>query len=284
MSFFEAIILGLVEGITEFLPISSTAHLMMTSKILAVTQNEFLKSFEIVIQFGAIAAVIFLFGRRLAKSPRLWKKIAIAFLPTAIIGFLLYELIKTRLIGNLTVAVWGLIIGGLALIIVEHFFLKKPTRLDDGAGRNDKYKLSGNQPNQTENDNQAGGNLEDISHKQAFFIGAIQAVSVIPGVSRAAATIIPALFFGASRKAAAEFSFMLAVPTVAAAAGYDIIKNLDVWSVNGNIALLGIGFLVSFLAAIASIKFMLSYVQNHSFTAFGVYRILVAGLFFLLFV
>lgn len=257
MSFFEAIILGLIEGITEFLPISSTAHLMMTSKILAVTQNEFLKSFEIVIQFGAIAAVIFLFGGRLVKNPRLWKKIAVAFLPTAIIGFTLYELIKTRLIGNLTVAVWGLIIGGLALIVIERFLLKKPAGLDDG---------------------------KDISHKQAFFIGAIQALAVIPGVSRAAATIIPALFFGASRKAAAEFSFMLAVPTVAAAAGYDIVKNLDVWSVNGNIALLGIGFLVSFLAAVASIKFMLSYIQNHSFAAFGVYRIVIAGLFFLLFV
>ena len=265
MSFFEAIILGLVEGITEFLPISSTAHLMMTSKILAIAQSEFLKSFEIVIQFGAIAAVIFMFGRRLMKSSQLWKKIAVAFLPTAIIGFALYELIKTRLIGNLTVAVWSLIIGGLALIVVERFFLKKPARLNN-------------------NNNSAEQNgLNDISHRQAFFIGAIQALAVIPGVSRAAATIVPALFFGASRKAAAEFSFMLALPTVAAAAGYDLVKNLDVWAVNGNITLLGVGFLVSFLAAIASIKFMLSYIQNHSFAVFGVYRVVVASLFFLLF-
>lgn len=267
MSFFHAVILGIVEGVTEFLPISSTAHLMMASKILGIADSEFLKSFEIVIQLGAVVAIVLMFGQHLVKNRWVWKKIAIAFIPTAVIGFALYKLIKSHLIGNIHVALWSLIIGGIVLIAIEMFFLKKPA-----------VAL----PNKNLTDNDLGGEVKNISNTQAFFIGVAQSLAVIPGISRSAATIVSALFFGASRKAAAEFSFLLAVPTIGTAAGYDLFKNIHVLSADGNAAVLGVGFIVSFVAALLSIKFMLSYIQRHSFTftAFGVYRIVIGILFF----
>jgi undecaprenyl-diphosphatase len=267
MSFFHAVILGIVEGITEFLPISSTAHLMMASKILRIADSEFLKSFEIVIQLGAVVAIMLVFGRHLVKNTWVWKKIVIAFIPTAIIGLALYKLIKAYLIGNIYVALWSLIVGGIVLIAVEMFFLKKPA-----------IAVPGENPE----NNDLGGEVKNISNAQAFYIGVAQSLAVIPGISRSAATIVSALFFGASRKAAAEFSFLLAVPTVGAAAGYDLLKNIHILNTNDNAMILGVGFIVSFVAALFSIKFMLSYIQRHSFTftIFGIYRIVIAILFF----
>lgn len=255
MSFFEALILGVVEGITELLPISSTAHLMLASEILKVDQSEFLKSFEIVIQFGAICAVIFVFRRRLLESFGIWRKIALAFVPTAIIGFLLYEFIKTQLLTNIYIAVWSLVIGGLIFIIVEKLILKPKTDSIES--------------------------IEKISDKHAILIGLVQSIAVIPGVSRSAATIISALLLGANRKTAVEFSFLLAIPTIGAAAGYDLVKNLDV--LHGNMGMLTVGFVTSFVSAIFAIKFLLSFVRNHSFVSFGIYRIII-GLVFLIFV
>lgn len=267
MSFLHAVILGIVEGVTEFLPISSTAHLMMTSKILQIPDSDFLRSFEIVIQLGAVLAILLVFGRHLIKNNWVWKKIAVAFIPTAVIGFLLYKLIKSYLIGNLHVALWSLIIGGIVLIAVEMFILKKPAQTV---------------PLNNTPDGDLGDEIKSISNTQAFCIGVAQSLAVIPGVSRSAATIVSALFFGASRKAAAEFSFLLAVPTIGAAASYDLFKNIHILNVSGNAAILGVGFLVSFVAALLSIKFMLSYIQRHSFTftAFGMYRIVIGILFF----
>ncbi len=251
MSFLNAIILGIVEGITEFLPISSTAHLMMMSKVLAITQDEFLKSFEIIIQFGAVAALIFVFGKRLLENRWLWKKVAIAFIPTSIIGFFLYKIVKTYLIGNFYVAIWSLIVGGIVLIVVEHYISKKSDHPHSG--------------------------LEEITNKQALVIGIVQSLAVIPGISRSAATITSTLLFGSGRKAAAEFSFFLAIPTVAAAAGYDLLKNIDV--IDGHFPVLAVGFIVSFLAALVSIKFLLSFIETRSFTSFGIYRIVIALVF-----
>lgn len=264
MNFFDAVILGIVEGITEFLPISSTAHLMMTSKILGLAQTEFVKSFEIVIQFGAIAAVIVLFGKRLIEHTDIWKKILIAFLPTAVIGFLLYKVIKSFLIGNLQIMVWSLVLGGIALIAVEYFFFKFKAVIAPGSG-----------PKHSD--------MNEISNSEAFWIGVCQSFAVIPGMSRAAATIVPAIFFGASRQAAAEFSFLLAIPTIAAAAGYDVLNNFEVISFSSNLTLLLTGFIVSFLAAIVGIKFLVSFLSKHSLTSFGIYRIVIAILFFFLF-
>ncbi len=251
MTIFQTIILGIVEGITEFLPISSTAHLMLTAKLLNIASSDFLKSFEIIIQLGAIAAVVYQFGPRLAKNFVLVKKVSLAFIPTAIIGFILYSFIKEFLLGNLTIAVWSLIVGGIVLVVVERVYVKKIKANESTA--------------------------EDISYKQAFCIGVIQSLAVVPGVSRAAATIVPALLFGKSRKAAAEFSFLLAIPTVAAAALYDLLKNFN--SLSGNLLNLSIGFIVSGIAALITIRFLLSYIQNHTFTPFGIYRIVIAVLF-----
>jgi undecaprenyl-diphosphatase len=273
VSYIEAIILGIVEGITEFIPISSTAHLMMTSEILKIENSDFLKSFEIVIQFGAIAAVIFLFGPLFATHSNLWKKILIAFTPTAIIGFALYGLIKNFLIGNLIVAVWSLIIGGIVLILIEIFITKKHQNLVLQTSR------SPQKPKETEDDLK---NLNSITNTQAFFIGVSQSLAVIPGVSRSAATIIPALLFGSNRKTAAEFSFLLAVPTIGAAAGYDLVKNVDILGQNYTILL--VGFIVSFIVSMLTIKLFLSFLQKFSFISFGIYRIVVAIFFLILFI
>lgn len=255
MSFFHAIILGVVEGFTEFLPISSTAHLMLVSRILDISQTDFVKTFEVFIQLGAITAVIFFFFSRLINDRFLWKKILIAFVPTAIVGFVLYKIIKSYLIGNTIIALWALLIGGLILIIVEKIVARKPTNNDNSS-------------------------IETISNTQAFCIGLIQSVAIIPGVSRSAATIVPMLLFGSNRKTATEFSFLLAIPTIAAASGYDLIHNFSV--VDGQYGLLAVGFIVSFIAALLSIKFLISHVQNHKFISFGIYRVVLSLVFFAL--
>lgn len=255
MSFFHAIILGVVEGFTEFLPISSTAHLMLVSRILDISQTDFVKTFEVFIQLGAITAVIFFFFSRLINDRFLWKKILIAFVPTAIVGFVLYKIIKSYLIGNTVIALWALLIGGLILIIVEKIVARKPTNNDNSS-------------------------IETISNTQAFCIGLIQSVAIIPGVSRSAATIVPMLLFGSNRKTATEFSFLLAIPTIAAASGYDLIHNFSV--VDGQYGLLAVGFIVSFIAALLSIKFLISHVQNHKFISFGIYRVVLSLVFFAL--
>ncbi len=262
MTFVQAIIMGLVEGFTEFLPISSTAHLMFASKILNIAQSDFVKSFEIIIQLGAILAVIVMFGSFLLKNTWLWKKITVAFIPTAVIGFVLYKTIKTYLVGNLVLAAISLIVGGIALILVDLLYTKR---------------MAKNTQNGSIGSDESG--LQNITTKQAIIIGTVQSLAVIPGISRAAATIIPAMLFGSSRKAAAQFSFLLAIPTVAAAAGYDILKNFGTIRESGNLGILAVGFITSFIAAIFSIKFFLSYVQKHSFKAIGIYRIIAAVLF-----
>lgn len=242
-------ILGIVEGITEFLPISSTAHLMIASKILGLAQTDFVKSFEIVIQFGAIAAVLFVFGERALRDRFLWKKVLIAFVPTAVVGYILYSVIKTYLIGNFFVAASGLIVGGIALILLENYH---PSRIQEGFG------------------------VEHITSKQAFVIGLVQSIAIIPGISRSATTIVCSRLFGASRKAAAEFSFLLAVPTVAAASGYDFLKHYKDFDGSNHFPLLIVGFFFSFFSALIAIRFLINYIQNNSFTTFGIYRIIVA--------
>lgn len=251
MSFFHAIILGIVEGLTEFLPISSTAHLMLTTHLLGITQTEFVKTFQIFIQLGAISAVIIIFLPRLIKDRFLWKKIVIAFIPTAVVGFILYKLIKSYLIGNMMVALWALLIGGIVLILAEIVVARRP------------------QTTQSE--------VSEITNTQAFFLGLIQSIAIIPGVSRAAATIVPMLLFGSSRKAATEFSFLLAIPTIAAASGYDLLKSTT--EIDGQLGILAVGFITSFIAAILSIKFFISHIQTHKFTSFGIYRVVLSLVF-----
>jgi len=254
MTFLDALILGIVEGITEFLPISSTGHLILASRLLHLPDGDFVKTFEIVIQFGAILAALLLYWRMLLLDVRTFAKAILAFIPTGVAGFLLYKLFKS-LLGSDAIVVWSLVIGGILLIVLERLHAARAT---DDKG------------------------LESISYTQAFFLGVCQSVSMIPGVSRSASTIMPGLLMGISRKTIVEFSFILAVPTMAAATGYELLKNYRHISLQ-QFDVLAVGFVVSFLMALVAIKGLLTYIQRHTFVAFGVYRIL-AGLAFWFFV
>lgn len=247
-TYIHALALGVVEGITEFLPISSTGHLILTSKLLGIENTDFLKSFEIIIQLGAILAVIVLYAKKVLFDRVLIQKIIVAFLPTGILGFILYKLIKQFLLGNSTVVLWSLLVGGIGLIILEKMPKKQIVKTE-------------------------------LSYKDAAIIGTIQALAVIPGVSRSAATIIGGMLLGYDRRQVVEFSFLLAIPTMIAASGYDIIKNVDVFTANTG-PLLAIGFVTAFVVALVAIKWLLKYVQTKDFVNFGIYRIAVALLGF----
>lgn len=259
MTIFESLILGVIEGVTEFLPISSTGHLILASKLFNIAQTDFVKSFEIIIQFGAILSVVWLYRRKIFPlDVRLWSKVFVSFVPTAVIGFILYKLIKAFLLGNVLVTALSLIIGGIILIVFER--------------RNRKIF----------NTSQGGEmDMAEIPYKTAFIIGIFQAIAVIPGVSRSAATIIGGQLFGVTRIAIVEYSFLLAIPTMLAAAGYDLLKNSSGFSYD-NLLVLTIGFVTSFFVALFSVKFLLRYIKKHDFTYFGIYRIIVGFIFLFL--
>jgi undecaprenyl-diphosphatase len=248
MDVIYAILLSVVEGITEFLPISSTGHLLLTTNFLHIPQTDFMKSFEIIIQLGAILAVVNTYWKTLFKNKDLWVKILIAFLPTAVVGFLLYDYIKGFLFEHTMITLAALFIGGVILILVEKFYKTEKNVIED-------YKK--------------------MSVIKAFMIGVFQSISVIPGTSRAAASILGGMFMGLSRKTAVEFSFFLAIPTIAAASGYDLVKtnfSFDLYEWN----LLIIGFTGSFLVAHTAIALFLRYVKKHTMIPFGIYRIILS--------
>ncbi len=260
MSILHTIILGIVEGVTEFLPISSTAHLIIASRVLHIAQSDFMKTFEIVIQLGAIAAVAALYFKTLITKPKLIGKILAAFIPTSIIGLAVYSFAKKYLLGNLSVTVWALVLGGIGIILFEIYSEKK-----FGAQETSSKELE-----------------ESISYPAALWMGICQAVAIIPGVSRSAATILGGRALGITRKEVVEFSFLLAAPTMFAAAALDIYKNPQAIS-GDNIVLIGIGLVVSFVVAYMSMKWLLKYIQTHSFKVFGVYRIIVGIVVWILF-
>lgn len=253
MNLIHVFILSLIEGLTEFLPISSTGHLILASRLLNIDPTNFTKTFEIVIQLGAILAIVVLYFKKLITSVNLLKKLAIAFIPTAIVGFTLYPLIKNVLLGSSAITLNALFLGGIALIAIEWFLRRKKTQAQE---------------------------IGEVSYKQALIIGTFQSLSVIPGVSRAAATIIGGLLTGLNRPTATEFSFLLAVPTMFAATGLDIYKSRDMIAQGGFLTLF-IGTVLSFFFAIIAVKFLIGYVKKHDFTAFGIYRIILAVLFWL---
>ncbi len=253
MNLIQTLILGIVEGVTEYLPISSTAHLVLTSRIIGLTQTEFIKTFEIAIQLGAILAVVVLYWKKFLVDKKLLRNLMAAFIPAMVVGLFLYSFIKGILIGNYGITLWALLIGGFVLLVIERFLRsRKQTK-----------------------------NFNDLTIKQSFIIGIFQSISVIPGVSRAAATIIGGLTMGLNRESATEFSFLLAVPTMLAATGLDLIKSYKLFDASQFITL-GIGFVVAFITAILAIKFLINFVKKHDFTVFGVYRIILAVLYWLL--
>src|SRR3954470_16983176 len=236
MSLLHALILGIVEGITEFLPVSSTAHLILASRLLAL-DSDFVKSFEIIIQFGAILSVVVLYWKKFWKWEIL-KKLVVAVIPTGVIGLTVYKAVKGYLLGNLTVVLLSLLIGGIALIVFERF---RPS---------------------TEGD----VDFAEITYRKAFLIGLFQTIAVIPGVSRSAATIVGGSLIGISKRTIVEFSFMLAVPTMAAATLLDLLKNYH--NLSANVSALAIGFVVSFVMAIIAIKSFVAFVKRKAFSVF----------------
>lgn len=247
MDILHAVILGMVEGVTEFLPVSSTGHLILASKLLGLPETEFLKSFEISIQLGAILAVVALYWRKLLLDWEIMKRLIAAFMPTAVIGFLLYKTIKLWL-GSETIVLWSLFLGGVALIVFELWHTERPDAHDD---------------------------IATIPYRTAVILGLFQSIAMIPGVSRSGATIIGGLLLGLRRATIVEFSFLLAVPTMAAATGLDLFRHVSSFTAADGDALLA-GFVVSFLVAWASIVWLLRFVRTHTFIPFGIYRIAIA--------
>lgn len=247
MTILQAIILGVIEGFTEFLPVSSTAHLLVAADFLRIPESDFLSSFVIAIQVGAIASVVILYRRTITDFETL-KRVAVAFVPTALIGFLLYSVIKNFLFESLNIVAGALIIGGIVLIVFERF----PRPLQQTP-------------------------LSSMSFVTALWIGCAQALAVIPGVSRAGATIVGGMLAGVGRKEVVEFSFLLAIPTMLAATGYDLLKSGSRFA-STEWHLLAIGFVVAFVAAYVGVRFLVRYIESHTFTGFGVYRIALGAL------
>jgi undecaprenyl-diphosphatase len=242
MTVFQAIIIAIVEGITEFLPVSSTGHMIITQELLGMEINDFVKAFTVNIQFGAILSVIVLYWKHFFQSMDFYFKLFVAFIPSAILGFLLIDFIDS-LLENVVVVAVMLVLGGIVLIFVDKWF-KNPSK------------------------DQA------ISYPSAFKIGLFQCIAMIPGVSRSAATIIGGMTQKLDRKTAAEFSFFLAVPTMFAAAGYKLLQNYKTITPD-NIDILLIGNAVAFVVALIAIKSFISFLTKYGFKVFGYYRIVV---------
>lgn len=251
MTIIQSFIMGIVEGLTEFLPISSTAHLILTGELLKIPSSDFLKSFEISIQLGAILSVVVLYWKRVWNNLGIIWKIAAAFIPTSIIGLVFYKIVKSYLMESTLIIAITLIIGGIIIIFFENWHAKK--NIKEEAEDLD---------------------LNKITYKQAAILGAVQAIAMIPGVSRSGATIIGGLAQGIKRKTIVEFSFLLAIPTMLAATVLDIYKNPNIISGDTLVVWL-VGFVTSFITAIIGVKFLIKYVQKNDFKAFAWYRIIL---------
>ena len=247
MNLFETIIIAIVEGLTEYLPVSSTGHMIIAQKVLGVESTEFVKAFTINIQFGAILSVIVLYWKRFFQTADFYFKLLIAVVPALVLGFLLSDYIDAMLESVLVVAIM-LVLGGILMLFVDKWF---------------------NKPD----DNQ------EMDWKRALKIGFFQCLAMIPGVSRSMATIVGGMTTKLSRKNAAEFSFFLAVPTMAAASGYKLLKLISdpagASILSDNIVTLIIGNVVAFIVAMAAIKFFIGFLTKYGFKAFGYYRIVV---------
>ena len=246
MPVIDSIILGIVEGFTEFLPISSTGHMIAVGEFLGIEQTNVNKAFEVIIQFAAILAVILTYPSKFTfKHIDLWTKVIIAFLPIAALGFIFSKQVKAMF--SIEIVAWMFIIGGIVFLIVERFYKE-----------NETHTL----------------NVEDVTYKQAIWIGIAQIFALIPGTSRAGASIIGAMLVGLNRKTSAEFSFLLAFPVMCATTAYDLLKHHEELLIGANLLNLAVGFVVSFIVAFLTIKLFLKFLEKFTFVAFGIYRIL----------
>lgn len=252
MHWWQAVVFGVVEGLTEFLPVSSTGHLILAAKLMDLPETEFLKTFQIAIQLGGILAVVVVYWRSLLMDFKTLKRVAVAFAPTAVIGFIFYPVVKKVFLSSQTIVLWALFAGGAVLILFDLLHKEKPGQTHEAP----------------------------IPYAKCFWVGVFQSLSIIPGVSRSGATILGGLALGLPRKQIVEFSFLLAVPVILAATGLDLLKTGAVFEAS-DWSVLILGGAVSFAAALGGIKFFIRYVQHHGFLAFGVYRILAAAAFWL---
>jgi undecaprenyl-diphosphatase len=250
MDFFTALLLGFVEGMTEFLPVSSTGHLILSSHALGLPNSEFLKLFEIVIQTGAICAVIFIYWKELLRDRSYFFKLAIAFLPTGVLGLLLHGIVKKYLF-NPWVVCSALFLGGIVLLFLESFTAKITTKKQ--------------------------------SYTHLFLLGVFQCLAFIPGVSRSAATILGGRLLGASREEAVKFSFLLAIPTILSASGYSLLKVKHSISMD-EVYLLCMGLLSSFVFGFISVKVFLKWLNHQTFVLCGTYRIVIAVIYYFSFI
>ncbi len=249
MDWIQALIIGIVEGITEFLPISSTGHMIITERLLGIQSTEFVNAFIINIQFGAILSVVVLYRKRFLKSLDFYYKLFVAFLPAAFFGLLLSDYID-MLLNSVFVVALMLVLGGIVLVFVDNWF----TKVDKN---------------------------QEVTYKRGLIIGLFQVLAMIPGVSRSAATIIGGMAQKLNRKNAAEFSFFLAVPTMAAASGYKLLSNYKSITMD-NIGILIFGNVIAFIVALFAIKTFINYLTRHGFKIFGYYRIIAGGIILIL--
>ena len=254
MTLFETIIIAIVEGLTEFLPVSSTGHMIIAQGLLGMESTDFVKAFTVNIQFGAILSVVVLYWKRFFQSIKFYKHLFIAFIPAAVIGLAAGDLID-NLLENVVIVAIMLIVGGIIMLFVDKWFSK----VDDN---------------------------QEMNWKRSLKIGFFQCIAMIPGVSRSAATIVGGMSSGMTRKNAAEFSFFLAVPTMAAAAGYKLLQLVleprGASMLNEHLTTLLIGNAIAFVVAMAAIKFFISFLTKYGFKAFGWYRIVVGTLILIL--
>jgi undecaprenyl-diphosphatase len=254
MDIIQTVIMAVVEGLTEFLPVSSTGHMIIAQQMMGVPSTDFVKAFTIIIQFGAILSVVIYYWKRFFTSWVFYKKLLIAFIPAAVLGFVFSDLIDSFL-ENVWVVATMLVLGGVVMLFVDKWF----------------------------NDSKASDQLSD---KGAFKIGLFQCIAMIPGVSRSMATIVGGMAQGLTRKAAAEFSFFLAVPTMFAATSYKVLKLImdpnGIQILKDNMLTLLIGNAVAFIVALLAIRFFISFITKFGFKAFGYYRILVGGIILIL--
>ena len=251
MDIFQSIIMGIVEGFTEFLPISSTGHMIVVGEWLGLKQDNVTKAYEIIIQFAAILAVVLAYKEKFSpKKIDLWTKLAVAFFPIGAVGFLFAKQIKALFSVDIVAVMF--IVGGVVFLIAEKYYKPEEHFIDD---------------------------VENVSYRQALWIGIAQIFALIPGTSRAGASIIGAMFVRLTRKASAEFSFLLAFPVMCATTGYDIVKHYHEFT-RENLVVLGVGFVVSFCVAYLTIKLFLKFLERFTFVFFGIYRI-IFGVFLL---
>lgn len=251
MDLVQATILGIVEGLTEFTPVSSTFHLIWTSRFLGIAENDFVKLFEIVIQSGAILAILALYLDTLRRDRELDLRLIASFIPTGIVGFLLFRLIRDVFLSNATLQLVMFIGIGALFILLELWLRGRTLKRDAGS----------------------------LSYVEAVFVGLCQSIAVIPGVSRAGAVIVGMLLVGVRREEAARYSFLLAVPTIIAAGAYDLYQSRSVLaSSTGGVTALIVGGVVSFVVALVVVRWLVGYLQRHTLIPFGAYRVIAGAL------